>query len=255
MKGKREKLVVITPSGKEYEIGFLSPCKDGFVLGTSQVEGIDTSHLTILSKKWTISSHITPQHQGKREYFAPLTKKEFVGRYQSIMEDQMFFTLPQEQFSQNVVYVTRRFFNLLDSLKKAIYQKKTTRKEKIHILNLKRAVEKAPKLYKKIMKSPESFMGMCKAEDLLKDKSKFMGMTDSKIIVVRYRRKLYGIPYSSLTGFDFIPSTTPQEDKSPLTEIFESFGISQYMQQLERKKFLEKLFKYEPDYSSAPNMH
>jgi len=68
---KKEKLLIITPSGKEYEIGFLSPCKDGFVLGASQIEGMNTPHLTVLNKKGTISSHITPQYQGDREYFPP----------------------------------------------------------------------------------------------------------------------------------------------------------------------------------------
>lgn len=253
MRRKTEKLLIITPSGKEYEIGFLSPCKDGFVLGTSQIGGMNTSHLTVLSKKGTVSSHITPQYQGSRVYFPSITKKEILRRYQSLVEDQMLFQLPQEQLSQNLVYVTKKLFNLLDSLKKAIYQKRSTKKEKIHILNFMRAAEKAPKLFKKIMDSPQSFFGMCKAEDLLKDKLKIAGMTDSKIIVVRYRRKLYGIHFSSLMAFNFVPSTNTQEARTPLTEVYESFGVPQYLKEIERKKFFEKLLKNDSDYSSASN--
>lgn len=252
---KKEKLLIITPSGKEYEIGFLSPCKDGFVLGASQIEGMNTPHLTVLNKKGTISSHITPQYQGDREYFPPLTTKEIVRRYQSLVENQMLFQLPQEQLPQNIVYVTKELFNLLDSLKKAIYQKKSTKKEKIHILNFMRATEKAPKLFKRIMDSPQSFFGMCKAGDLLKDKSKIAGITDSKIIVIRYRRKLYGINFSSLMAFSFVPSTNSQEARSPLAEIYESFGVPQYIQRIERKKFFERLLKNDSDYSSASNTH
>jgi len=253
MRRKREKLLIITPSGKEYEIGFLSPCKDGFVLGTSQVEGMNTSHLTILNKKGTISSHITPQYQGDREYFPSITKKEIVRRFQSTVENQMLLQLSQEQLSQNIIYFTRKFFNLLDSLKRAVYRKRITKKEKIHILNFMGIAKKAPKLFKKMMDSPQSFFGMCKAEDLLTDKLKIAGITDSKVIVIRYRRKLYGTAFSSLMAFNFVPSANPQETRSSLTEVFESFGVPQYMQQIEKKKFLEKLLKNDSDYSSAPS--
>jgi len=243
MKRKREKLVIISPSGKESEIGFLSPCKEGFVLGASQIQGMDTSHLTVLNKKGLISAHITPQYQGDREYFSPIDKKEIVRRYKSLLENQMLSPLTQDQLSQNIAYVTKKFFNLLDSLKRAIYQKRTTKKEKIHILNFKRVVEKAPRLVRKVMDDPQSYFGMCKAEDLLKDKSKIAGMTDSKMIVLRHRRKLYGINFSTLMAFDFFPSKSHPETTSPLKDIYESFGIPQYMQELERKKFFEKLFK------------
>ena len=52
MNDKRKlKLVLISPKGHEYQVGFLSPCRDVFVLGTSQIEQVDSSHLTILCKK------------------------------------------------------------------------------------------------------------------------------------------------------------------------------------------------------------
>jgi hypothetical protein len=40
MSKKKHKLQLISPSGEEYELGFLSPCRDGFVLGTPRVEGV-----------------------------------------------------------------------------------------------------------------------------------------------------------------------------------------------------------------------
>jgi hypothetical protein len=124
-----------------------------------------------------------------------------------------------------------------------LYQKKVTKKEKIHILNVKRVAEQAPKLLKKITRSPQSFLGMCKAGELLRDRLKIAGITDSKIIVFRYRRKLYGINFSSLMAFTFIPSTNAQEAKSPLMDIYESFGLPQYIEEVERKKFFENLLK------------
>jgi len=34
---------IILPSGKKHKLGFLSPCRNGFVLGTVEVEEADTS--------------------------------------------------------------------------------------------------------------------------------------------------------------------------------------------------------------------
>ena len=44
---KRHKLVFIIPSDKEVTLGFLSPSRNGFVLGTVEVEGMDTSHILL----------------------------------------------------------------------------------------------------------------------------------------------------------------------------------------------------------------
>jgi hypothetical protein len=155
----------------------------------------------------------------------------------------MPFPLTREHLSQNVVYFTRKSFNLLDSLRRAIYQTRITRTEKIHILNFKRVIEKAPKLFKKISDAPQEYFGICKAEELLKDKSKIAGIADSKIVILRHRRKLYGINFSALMAFDFSPSENHPEARSPLNEIYKRFGITQYMQSLEKKKIFEKLFR------------
>jgi len=243
MRKKREKLLIVSPSGKEFEVGFLSPCKEGVVLGVSQKQGIDTSHLTVLNKKGLISSHITPQYEGKREYFSPITKKEIVRRIRLLIENQMLSQLTREQLSQNMVYFTKEFFNLLDSLKRALYQTKNTKTEKIHILNFKRVIEKAPKFLKRITDEPQAYFGVCKVGELLIDKSRIVGIINSKTIVFRHRKKLYGIDFSVLMAFDFTRSENHSETRSPLSEIYESFGITQYMQELEKKKILEKLFK------------
>ena len=243
MRKKREKLVIISPSGKEFKLGFLSSCKDGVVLGVSQTRGIGVSHLTVLNKKGLISSHITSQSQDDREYFSPITKKEIVRRIGVLVERQMPFSLTREQMSQNVVYFSRKLFDLFDSLRRALYQKKFTRTEKIHILNFKQVTEKAPKLFKKISDAPQEYFGICKAEELLNDKSKIAGITDSKIFIFRSGRKLYGINFSALMAFDFSLSENHPEARGPLNEIYESFGITQYMKSLEKKRIFEKLFR------------
>lgn len=66
---KRHKLILITPSGREHKIGFLSPCKNGFVLGTAKAEDVESSHLTVLVKDGTLSSYITSQDGLKKRQF------------------------------------------------------------------------------------------------------------------------------------------------------------------------------------------
>lgn len=73
---KRHKLILIAPSGKEYKLGFLSPCKNGIVIGTAEVEEGDTSHLTVLFNEDSISSHNNSSRwSGETTIFSP-TKYE-----------------------------------------------------------------------------------------------------------------------------------------------------------------------------------
>ena len=107
---KKEKLILISPSGKEYQIGFLSPCTDGFVLGTTQTREEKGAHLTILQNEGIISAHITSQKmQKKTQSFLPFSVKEFTERAQLLLDKKMVFQLSQEQLSEDVMYVTTEF--------------------------------------------------------------------------------------------------------------------------------------------------
>ena len=167
---KNRKLLLISPSGEKYQIGFLSPCKDGYVLGTSQIENGESSHLTIIHKRGTISAHITPQKQSKeRQYFIPFSVKEFATRVQSLLDNKMVFQLSQEQQSEEVIYFTRKFEQWFNALTKALLQKKITKKEIIYILNFKNLFAQLPKLVNDLKTSPQSFIGLCRAKDMLKE--------------------------------------------------------------------------------------
>ena len=247
MKDKRKhKLVLISPSGYEYQIGFLSPSKNGFVLGITQIDGEETSHLTIIHKKGEISAHITPQtHPKDRQYFLPMNKKEIVARFQSLLENDFVFRLSPEQLSEEVLYITQKVIDWYDSLRKAIYSKKSTRKEVIHTLDFKRLVEKVPRLINEIKESPESFFGLCKARDILVDHSKIAGINNARALIVPIDGKLYGIDFSAFTSFDFTSSMDLREIQNPLMEVYKSMGIPQYMQEIQKKKFLERLIAKE----------
>lgn len=248
MRGKRkESLILISPRGKEYQIGFLSPCTDGYVLGTSQTTKGEGKHLTILRKKGTISAHITSQKTSEeRQYFLPFSVKEFAARFQLLLENKMVFRLSKEQLSEDVVYVTKKFEDWYNALIEVLYQKKTTKKGIIYVLNFQKLFKELPDLVNEFKKSPESLLGLCKAKDMLKDPSIIAGISNSKALIFRDGKKLIGIDFRIFTNFGFVPSTTSSQISSPLSEFYQSLGISQYLQkEVVEKKFLENLLSKE----------
>jgi len=247
MKSKKgHKLVLISPNGIEYQIGFLSPSRNGFVLGISQIGEEETSHLTVIQKRGEISAHITPQtHPENSEYFLPMNKKEIAARFQSLVDNNLIFPLSPEQLSEEVLYITKKVIDWYDSLRKAIYSKKSTRKEVIHTLDFKRLVEKVPRLINEIKESPESFFGLCKARDILVDHSKIAGINNARALIVPIDGRLYGIDFSTFTSFDFTSSMDLREIQNPLMEVYKSMGIPQYMQEIQKKNFLERLMAKE----------
>jgi hypothetical protein len=239
---KRHRLYLISPSGNEYEIGFLSLCRDGFVLGTRQIEGIETSHLTVISKKGTLSSHITRQDTThRREYFPPLTKKDIVEKFQSLKAEDLFCELSTHQLSEEIFYVTQRLLDWLDSLLQALYEERVGTKEVIHILNFERLIKNLPSLIKEVSESPYSFFGMSKAMDILSDTSKIAGITSSGMLVVPFENKLFSVNLAMLTNFSFVPTLEKNQVLTPFSEIVQTMGIPQYLEEIKNKKFLEKL--------------
>jgi len=244
---KKHKLLIIFPAGEEYQIGFLSPCTNGFVLGTSQNEKGESSHLTILRKKGTISAHITPQKPSKeKQYFLPLSVKEIAARFRSLLHNKMVFQLSPEQLSEDVMYVTRKFEDWFNALVKALFQKKTRKKEIVHILNFRNLFDQLPKLVDEFRTAPQSFFGSCKAKDILKNKSIIAGISNSKILIIPIEKELIGIDLRVFTNFDFIPSMDRSQLSNPLTELYQSLGITQYIhQEIMEKKFLKNLLSKE----------
>lgn len=248
MKDKRKhKLILISPKGEEYQVGFLSPCRDGFVLGTSQIKEGSTAHLTIIRKKGKISAHITPQQPlAERRWFPVTSVKEAAARFQSLVENKMVFQLSPEQLSEEVLYVTKKFGDWFDALIGAFYQERSSKKEVVHILNFKSLIEQIPQLIDELRESPQSFLGLCKAGDILRNKSIIAGFSNSKILIIPFENELIGVNFGVFTNFDFIPSISQSEISNPLTEFYQSIGIPQYLkEEVIEKKFLEKLLSKE----------
>ena len=240
---KKHKLLLIIPSGEEYNLGFLSPCKDGIVLGTSKVEDVDTSHLTIIVKGETLSSHITPQDgTEERQFFPSLGIKDIGKKLQTIVDDKLIAPLSAEEISLDLIFFTKKFRNWLNTIQNTLYQKKVSSKEVIHIFNFKKLLEKVPELIERITKSPSSYFGLCKASQILEDKSKIIGFTETGLLVIPFENHLYTINLPLLTDFTFEPSLQKADMSTPLDEIYRSMGIPQYMKEIENKKFLEKIF-------------
>ena len=239
---KRHRLLLIAPNGEEYLIGFLSPCTDGFVLGTSKLSGEETSHLTIINKGGTVSAHITSQNLSKkRQYFLPSNVKEVSDRFKSLIDDKMVFQLSQHQLSEDVLYLTRKFEDWFNVLIKALFQKKTTKTEITHVVNLKKLFKQIPKLVEELRNSPQSFFGICKARDMFQHDA-IIGISNSKTLIIAVEKELIGVDFRVFTNFDFTPSMDKSQLSSPITDFYQSLGINQYIQQeVMEKKFLENL--------------
>jgi len=239
---KRHKLILIAPSGKEYKLGFLSPCKNGIVVGTARIEEVDTSHLTVLFNEESISSHITPQDGvERRRYFPLLNMKEMAKKFQTIVEDNLISPLSPDEMSQEVFYLTKDFENWFNKIQTSLYQERVSSKEIIHILNFKNLLEELPQLIEEITKSPSSYFGLCKASQILEDKSKIAGFTNSRLLVIPFENQLYVINFPLLTDFTFKPTLERGVISAPLDEIYRGMGIPQYIEEIEKKKFLERL--------------
>lgn len=238
--GKKHKLLLVTPSGREFELGFMSPCRNGYVLGVSQVEGVDTSHLTVTAKEGKLSSHITPQeHPQNRRFFPQVNLEDFAKTFQEKVKQDLVSPLSTDQLSEEVIYVTQKFSDWLDSMKNTLYEKRTSSKEVVHVLNFKKLLEKLPQLIEELKNSPSSFFGMCKAKEILEGTSKILGLTKSGTLVIPVENQLYPADFSFIANFN--PVLEQQEVSSPLSEIYRGMGIHQYMREVEKKKIVEKL--------------
>lgn len=245
---KKEKLVLISPSGKEYQIGFLSPCADGFVLGKAQIQQEQSSHLTILKKNGAISAHITPQKSSKqRQYFIPHSIEEYTARIRLMMENKTIFQLSQEQMDEEVFYITVEFEKWYKVVFSTLFWKKETEKEIVYYLDFKRLCNRLPQLIHSLKASLRSFFGVGKARDILTDKSIIAGVvTKSNKLIVPIENELIGIDLAVFTNFKFTPSMDKSELKNPLMEFLQSLGITSYVQQeITEKKYLENLLSKE----------
>jgi len=244
---KAHKLLLISPTGEKYQVGFLSPCRDGIVLGTSQIKKVDSAHLTIIRKKGEILAHITPQQpSAERRWFPPTSVRDVTARFLSLVEKKLVFQLSSAQLSEEVLYVTEKFRDWFDALIGALYQERSSKKEILHILNFKSLIEQIPKFIEELRESPESFFGLCKAGDILKNKAIVAGFSSSKLLIIPLENELIGVDFGVFTNFDFIPSINQSEISNPLAEFYKNIGIPQYFkEEIMEKKFLEKLLSKE----------
>ena len=246
-KRKKEKLIVIGLSGKEYEIGFLSPCADGLVIGTAQIGDTAPSHLTVLKKDGKVASHITYQdHSSKRQWFPPMTTNELSARVQALIDQRLIFQLTPEEQSQEVLFLTQKLENFFNSLIAALYQKEVSEKQVFHILNIKNLFEMLPILVQEIKEKPMDYFGRCQAKELLTDKSKVIGLSESGLAILPAENELIGIRVTDLLGANFMGVPTGLQVGSVLNDVYGSLGLPQYFQEeIFGNKFLEKMFSNE----------
>ncbi|MDH5686383.1 MAG: hypothetical protein OEZ48_00740 [Candidatus Bathyarchaeota archaeon] len=231
---KREKLIILSPTGEEIGVWFMSPCKNGLVYGIPK----DNSHITVVSKKGEISAHITPQeHPEDRRYFPPMTIERLVKSVKSAIEQGLFYKLSASQLSEEVFYVSQRFVDWFNSLMKALVREETSEEEVIHILDVGSFIEKLPEFVEELKGFPSSFFGSCKAREILEDNSKALGMIvendNLKTFLYPLENELYAIDYQLIAGFNLEPE---QDMSNPVAELARSLGISRYIEDIKKRK-------------------
>jgi mRNA-degrading endonuclease HigB of HigAB toxin-antitoxin module len=243
---KREKLVVIGPSGKEYEIGFLSPCTDGVVIGTTRIGDKNPPHLTLLKKDEGISSHITYQdHSVKPQWFPPATTSEVLDNIQVLLDKGIIFQIGSDEYSLRVVFLTKKLEKCFNRFMAALYQKRVLENQVIHILNIKNVLDMLPDFIHDLREHPSDYFGLCQVKDLLEDDSKVLGMTESGLVMLHAENELIGMRMNYLLGASFMGVSTQFQGQSALNEVYQSFGVSQYVQEIFDRKYLENLFSSE----------
>ena len=243
---KKHKLVLIAPSGKKHTLGFIAPSKDGLVIGTPKIEGIETSHLTVLHKEKTLSSHITAQEGEKEVRSFPRLKLEKIKEILLVwVENELLKPLSPEAMSQEAVYFTEKFFNWYKKVESTLYHEEETAKVVFHIIDFKSFLEKFPKLIEELAGSPSSYFGACEIGQILEDESKVIGFTADRSVVIPIEGSLYSATLPLLTGINFEPALDGEQLSNPIDEIFQSMGIPQYLEEIQKKNFLEKLLSNE----------
>lgn len=202
---KIEKLILIGPSGKEYEVGFMSPCAEGMVIGAAQIGDKSPPHLTVLKKDEQVSSHITYQdHSAKRQWFPPMTTEDMLTKFQALIDKGIVFQIGQEDHSTKVIFLTKRLADWFEAFMAAFYQKMVSEKKVIHVFNFKNLFEMLPDFISEVKKQPNDFFGLCQIKDLIEDNSKVLGISETGLLILRAENELIGMRMDDLLGASFM---------------------------------------------------
>lgn len=233
------RLYAIMPSGDEIELGFLSPCSDGCVLGIREMKGVETPHLLIMKKGSVLSSHITYQTKPKkRRHLSEFDFRDVPNVFPESEIQKMIKQVPINRLSKNIFYISQNLIDWMGSVQNNFVEDRTSSKKIIHLLNFKKLAERIPELVGELKQSPSSYLGICKTKEILEDSSKF-GLTNSGVIVLPIENQLYTLDFS------FILKPQPKSSNI-LDKIYRATGFNQYIQEIEKKQMLDKLLFQRP---------
>ncbi len=221
------RLHAVMPSGDEVELGFLSRCRDGIVLGMRKTEGVVPRHLLIMLEGSVLSSHITYETTPRRwKHLGEFDVRDFQRRFSEREIQKLVNQVPTSKLSEKVLYVSQDFVDWMRSLQNAFFEKRVESKKIIHLLNFKNLAEKSSQLVRDLTESPSSYLGICKAKEILEDGSKF-GLINSGVVLMPVENQLY--------TFDFSFILNPNaKSSSLLAKAYRATGFNQYMQEIER---------------------
>jgi hypothetical protein len=103
-----------------------------------------------------------------------------------------------------------------------------------------------PDLFQAIKEKPSDFFGICKANEILTDTSKVLGISEAGLLFLPIENTLIGVQINAFLGTELVGLPAIPQADNPLGDIYESLGLPQYIQkEIFERKYLENLFSSE----------
>jgi hypothetical protein len=224
---------LIPPVGQGITLAYHNPHGEGYVGGVPEIEGIDTPHLMWLNLDGVLSTHITYQKSQEHVHISNYDFNKIPETFPESVMQSLVREVPSDRLSENVFYTTQNFSDMPNSVWGDALEKRVSPKKITYALNTPNLLDRLTQLAEELKQSPSLFLGICTAEELLEDDSK-IELTDSNLVVMSIEGQLYYLDFSFI--LDFNPQST-----NPLSQIYRSTGISQYMQIIEKNGIIKKL--------------
>ena len=158
----------------------------------------------------------------------------------------MVFQLSPEELPEKLMFFTQNLLDWFNVFMAKLYRREESPKYIIHTLNFKDTIELLPDFMEALKQKSNDFLGICNGAEFVGDKSKVLGMTEAGLLVIQTDGMIIGVRLNILVGADFMGLPAPYEGTNALDEVYQSFGLPQFIEkEIVEKKYLENLFSNE----------
>lgn len=133
-----------------------------------------------------------------------MTVDDATTRLKTLIEQKIILQLTPEHQSQNVLFITQKTIDWFNALMAALYQKEVSKKQVLHIINIKKVLEMLPVLFQEIKEKPNEFFGICKASEILTDPTKVLEISEAGLLFLAIDNTLIGIQINAFLGAELV---------------------------------------------------